>query len=324
MKKLSIAFGILATTTIPAIAPVGAKSYPTTNVRVVVPFAPGGTMDIVARIVAGRLTQQLGQNFVVDNRAGAGGTLGTDIVAKAPPTGYTLLAFHAGLAYNAAIYPKLPFDTLRDIAPISQVGSTPSLLVVNRIFKAQTTQEVLTAARAAPGSINYSSAGGGSTTHLAMELFQNLAAIKLQHIPYKGGAPAMQAVIAGETQMMVATMPGSLPHLKSGRLRALGVTSSKRSAVLPDIPTVAESGVPGYEYVTWYGVFAPSGTPGTVISQLNAAINRSLADTQVQDLMKTQGIEPVGSTPAAFATLVRGEITKWTKVIKQAGIKPDE
>lgn len=191
----------------------------------------------------------------MDNRAGAGGTLGTDIVAKAPPTGYTLLAFHSGLAYNAALHPKLPFDTLRDIAPVSQVGSTPSLLVVNRAYKAQTTKEVVAAAKVAPGSIHYASAGAGSTTHLAMELFQNLAGIKLQHIPYKGGAPAMQAVIAGETQMMVATMPGSLPHLQSGRLRALGITSSKRSAVLPEVPTVAESGVPGYEYVTWYGVF---------------------------------------------------------------------
>ena len=303
-------------------APVAiAQTYPSANVRMLVPFAPGGTMDIVARIVAERLAERLGGVFIVDNRPGAGGTLATDLLAKSAPTGHTLMAFHSGLAYNAALYPALPFDTLKDIAPVSQVGTTPSVLVVGPSFKAQTTKEAIAAARAAPGTINYSSAGSGSTTHLAIELFASLTGTKLQHVPYKGGAPAMLAVVSGEAQLMIATLPGALPHLKSGRLRALGVTSLKRSPVLLDVPTLAESGVPGYEYETWYGVFAPAGTPRDVVGALNKAINQSLSAPEMQAQMGKQGIDPVGGSAEHFSALVRREIVKWTKLIKDAGIR---
>lgn len=300
-----------------------AQPYPATNVRILVPFAPGGTMDIVARIVADRYAERLGQSFIVDNRPGAGGTLATDLLAKAAPTGHTLMAFHSGLAYNAALYARLPFDTLRDIAPVAQVGSTPSLLVVGPTSKAQTALDVVALARSSPGTINYSSAGSGSTTHLAMELFASLAGAKLQHVPYKGGAPAMQAVMSGETQLMIATLPGAIPHLKSGRLRAIGITSLKRSPLLPETPTLSDSGVSGYEYETWYGVFAPAGTPASVVGTLNKAINQSLASPEMQASMARQGIDPVSGTSQQFAALVRREVSKWTRVIREAGIKPE-
>ena len=300
-----------------------AQPYPATNVRILVPFAPGGTMDIVARIVADRYTERLGQSFIVDNRPGAGGTLATGLLAKAAPTGHTLMAFHSGLAYNAALYARLPFDTLRDIAPVAQVGSTPSLLVVGSTSKAQTALDVVALARSSPGTINYSSAGSGSTTHLAIELFASLTGAKLQHVPYKGGAPAMQAVMSGETQLMIATLPGAIPHLKSGRLRAIGITSLKRSALLPEVPTLSDAGVPGYEYETWYGVFAPAGTPAAVVSTLNKAINQSLASPEMQAPMTRQGIDPVSGTSQQFAALVRREVSKWTRVIREAGIKPE-
>lgn len=313
----------MAMTAACAMPAASAQPYPSTNVRILVPFAPGGTMDIVARIVADRYTERLGQTFIVDNRPGAGGTLATDLLAKAAPTGHTLMAFHSGLAYNAALYPKLPFDTLKDIAPVAQVGSTPSLLVVGPSFKAQTAVDVVALARAAPGTINYSSAGSGSTTHLAMELFTSLTRTKLQHVPYKGGAPAMQAVVSGETQLMIATLPGALPHLKSGRLRAVGITSLKRSPLLPEVPTLSESGAPGYEYETWYGIFAPTGTPNAVVATLSKAINQSLATPEMQTLMSRQGIDPVVGTTEQFTALVRREISKWTKVIREAGIKAE-
>lgn len=320
LSQVAIVTALIAAS---ATAEANSQTYPSTNVRVLVPFAPGGTMDIVARIVADRYTERLGQIFIVDNRPGAGGTLATDLLAKAAPTGHTLMAFHSGLAYNAALYPKLPFDTLKEIAPVAQVGSTPSLLVVGTSFKAQTVKEVITLARAAPGTLNYSSAGSGSTTHLAIELFVSLTGTKLQHVPYKGGAPAMQAVVSGETQLMIATLPGALGHLKSGRLRALGITSLKRSPLLMDVPTLAESGVTGYEYETWYGVFAPAGTPPAIIGALNKAMNQALATPEMQASMSRQGIDTVAGSPEQFAALVRREIVKWTRVIRAAGIQPE-
>lgn len=298
-----------------------AQPYPEGPVRVVVPFAPGGTMDIVGRIISNKLSDHFGKNFIVDNRAGAGGVIGTDIVAKAAPSGYTLLAFHSGLAYNASLYKKLPFDTLRDIAPVSQVGGTPSLLLLNPSFKAGSVKEVIALAKASPGSINYSTAGIGSTTHLAMALLENMAGIKLQAIPYKGGALAMTSVISGETQLMVGTMPGGLPHIKSGKLKALAITSTKRSDVLPEIPTVAESGVRGYDYVTWYGIFAPSGTPKKIVDQLNKAINDLLAKGDLKEDMRRQGIDPGGGSVEAFSKHFRLEVERWSKVIKETGIQ---
>jgi tripartite-type tricarboxylate transporter receptor subunit TctC len=323
MKTGSTVSGLIACCLALASHAAAAQSYPAQPVRVIVPFAPGGTMDIVGRIVANGLTERFKQNFIVDNRAGAGGVIGTDIVAKSAPNGYSLLAFHSGLAYNATLYSKLPFDTLRDIAPVSQVGTTPSLLLVHPAFKPATVRDVVAAAKAAPGSINFASAGGGSTTHLSMALFENIAGVKLQHVPYKGGSPAMASVISGETQLMIGTMPGSLPHLKSGRLRSLAITSAKRSTILPDMPTVSESGVPGYEYVTWYGVYAPSGTPEPIMTQLNKAIGEVIARTDARDGMQKQGIDAQASSVQEFTRLVRNEVVKWGKVIKQSEIKAD-
>jgi tripartite-type tricarboxylate transporter receptor subunit TctC len=298
-----------------------AQDYPGRPVRLVVPFAAGGGTDIAARVLADGLTQSLGQTFVIDNRGGAGSVVGTEIVAKSAPDGYTLLLGNISLAFNPALYSKLPYDALRDLAPISLVVDQPNIMVVPPSLPAQTLNEFVTLARAAPGKYTYGSAGAGSGTHLATELLATQLKLKLVHVPYKGTGPALTALLGGEISLFVSTFASALPHVKAGRLRAFGVTSAKRSAALPDVPTIAESGLPGYEYTTWYGLLARAGTPQSIVDKLNRATVALLDNADVRQRYIAQGMDPLPSTIDAFAAKLRSETDKWTKVIRATGAR---
>ena len=296
------------------------EHYPQRPIRFIVPFAAGGTTDIIARVVGAKLSEELGQQFIVDNRGGAGSTIGTAIAAKAAPDGHTILLGNNGLAINETLYPKLPYDALKDLLPVSLVGMTPNVLVVNTAVPAKTVKDFIALAKAQPGKLTYASAGAGSSTHLSVELLQSLAAIKAVHVPYKGGAPALADTISGQVQFMLATLPSAHPHIVSGRLRALGVSGGERSAALPDVPTIAESGLPGYDYTSWYGILAPAGTPQAIITRLNAVTVKALNAKDVTDRLRQQGLEPRSTTPQKFGEMIRTEIGVWAKIIKSAGI----
>ena len=288
--------------------------------RLVVPAAPGGGTDISARILADGLGQALGQTVVVDNRAGAGTALGADIVSKATPDGYILLISPNSLAFNAALYRKLPYNTLRDFAPISLVADQPNILVVHPSLPAKSFQEFLALARAQPGKLVYGSGGVGVGSHLAMELLLISQKLELVHVPYKGVGPALTALLGNEVAALLSTFASALPHVKSGRLRALGVTSAQRAPALPDIPTIAESGVPGYEYGTWYGLLAPAGTPRAIVGKLNRATAEVLASPKTAERFVGQGLTPTPSTPAQFGTHLKSETERWIKVVREAKI----
>jgi len=313
-----------ATTLAAAACLAHAQAYPTKPVRLVVPFSAGGTSDFIARSLAKKLSEAFGgQAFIVDNRAGAGGTLGTDIVAKAPGDGYTLLIYHIAIATGPWLYKQLPYDPRRDIAPVTEIGSTPSIMVVHPSVPANTVKEFIALAKASPGRITYGSAGIGSAGHLGPALFEYRAQVKLSHIPYKGGGPALLAASSGEVQMMIQTMPDTIRQVRAGRLKLLAVSTAKRVSDLPDTPTIAESGVPGYDYATWFGFFAPGATPQPLVAQLNQVVNRQLAAPDLQAEFRKDGLDPTGSTVNAFRSLVSAEIDKWGKVIKAAGIEPN-
>ena len=299
------------------------SGYPAKPVRLVVPFSPGGTSDFIARYLGKKLGDELGQTFIIDNRAGAGGTLGTDIVAKAPGDGYTLLVYHIAIATGPWLYKSLPYDPRRDIAPITQIGSTPSILVVHPSLNVNSVKELIALAKASPGRITYGSAGIGSAGHLGPALFEYRAGVKLSHIPYKGGGPALAAMAGGEVQMMIQTMPDTIRQVRAGRLKLLAVSTAKRVSDLPDVPTIAEAGVPGYEYFTWFGFFAPGSTPQPLVSRLNQIANKMLASADLQAEFRKDGLEPGGSTVEDFRKFVSAEIDKWGKVIKAAGIQPN-
>jgi tripartite-type tricarboxylate transporter receptor subunit TctC len=298
-----------------------AQDYPGRPVRLVVPFAAGGGTDIAARVLADALTQSLGQTFVIDNRGGAGSVVGTEIVAKSAPDGYTLLLGNISLAFNPALYSKLPYDARRDLAPISLVVDQPNIMVAPPSLPAQTLNDFVTLARAAPGKYTYGSAGAGSGTHLATELLATELKLKLVHVPYKGTGPALTALLGGEISLFVSTFASALPHVKAGRLRAFGVTSAKRSAALPDVPTIAESGLPGYEYTTWYGLLARAGTPQSIVDKLNRATVALLDNADVRQRYIAQGMDPLPSTIDAFAAKLSSETDKWTKVIRATGAR---
>jgi tripartite-type tricarboxylate transporter receptor subunit TctC len=308
-----------------ALAQPAGKSgdFPVKPVRIVVPLATGGGSDIVARIVAQALSEAWGHSVVVDNRPGAGSTIGTAIVAKAAPDGYTLLVSSSAVAIAPAIYQPLPFDTAKDLAPISLLASQPSVLAVHASVPAQSVRELLALARAKPGQLSYGSAGAGSATHLGSELFRFMAKIDLLHVPYKSAGLATNALLAGETQMLVTNMASVLPHAKAGKLRVLGITSAKRSALLPDVPTVAEAGLPGYEYLTWYGMLAPAGVPAARIARIQADVAKLLRVPAWQERFTAQGIEVIAGSPAEFATFLRSELARWAQVVAAAGIKPE-
>ncbi len=307
-----------------ALAPLTqAQNYPNKAVRFVVPFAPGGGTDIIGRIVAQSLNETLGQPVVVDNRGGAGSTLGTEIVAKSPADGYTLLFGNISLAFNATLYPKLRYDTLRDLAPISLSAVQPNILVIHPGLPAKNLKEFIELARTNPGKYNYASAGTGSGTHLAAELLKLLTKIDVVHVPYKGTGPALTDLLGGQINMMVSTFASALPHVKSGRLRALGVTTAKRSPATPDVPTLIEGGVAGYDYSTWYGLLAPAGTAKQIIDKLNAANRKVLANNDIRQKLEIQGVDAIVNSPAEFSAYMKSETEKWGGVVKATGAKAE-
>lgn len=303
--------------------PVTAQNYPTRAVRLVVPSSPGGGTDISARILAPQLTRLLGQQVVVENRPGAGTMIGGEAVARAAPDGYTLLMGISTLAINPAMYKKVPYDALKDLAPISQAVSLSNVLVVHPSLPAKSVKEFVALVKPRPGQINFASAGVGTSPHLSMELFLVMTGLKMLHVPYKGSGPGVTDLIAGHVPAMMPNMLSAQPHIKSGRLRALGVTGSKRAPGADDIPTIAEAGVPGYEAVQWYGVLAPAGTPRDIISKLHTGVVRALQNPEVRQRLLNDGAEPIGSSPEEFAAYLRSETVKWAKVTQAAGIKPD-
>jgi len=305
-------------------AAAAADAYPAKPVRFVVAFPPGGGTDIIARSIAQKLTERIAQQVVVDNRPGAGGNIGTDIVAKSAPDGYTLLMGSAGpLAINASLFVKMPFDPIKDLAPVTLAASTPNVLVVHPSLRAATVKELIALARARPGEINFASSGHGTPAHLAGELFNSMAGVKMVHVPYKGAAPALADLLGGQVQLMFSTMPPALPHVKDGKLRALAVTSAKRSPAAPDLPTVDEIALPGFEANTWHGVVAPAGTPRAIIARLNREIVAILHLPDVVERLSAQGAEPVGSTPEEFAAYIGSETLKWAKVVRDSGAKAE-
>jgi tripartite-type tricarboxylate transporter receptor subunit TctC len=292
-------------------------------VRIVVPSSAGGGTDIIARIVAPKLTERLGQQFIIDNRPGAGTMIGGELVAKAPPDGYTLLMAVSTLATNPVIYRKVPYDALKDFAPITLVLSAPNILVVHPSLPVKTVKELIWFAQARPGELNYASAGAGTNPHLCMELFLSMAGLRMVHIPYKGSAPAMIDLLAGQVTTMTATMLTGLPHVRTGRLRALGITGLKRIAAAHDVPTIAEAGVPGYEAVQWYGLLAPAQTPKEIISRLNREMVAILQSGDVKERFASDGADAVPTTPEEFARYIKTETEKWVRVAKTAGIKAE-
>ena len=297
-----------------------ADTYPSRPIRMIVAYPPGGGTDQVGRVMADQLSQTLGQNVVVDNRGGATGNIGTELAARAVPDGYTLLMGNvAPNAVNVSLLKKLGFDPVRDFAPVSLVAVTPNILVTNPSIPVKTVKELIAYAKAKPGALNFPSAGVGSSSHLAGEMLKSMTGISMVHIPFKGGGPALVAVIAGEVQIMFATMPAAMPHVKSGKVKPVAVTTAKRSQAMPDLPTIAESGVKGYEASTWYGLLAPARTPQAIVTRLHGDTVKILAGPTRQRL-EVQGFEPEGGTPAEFTAYIKSEIIKWAKVIKDAGI----
>jgi tripartite-type tricarboxylate transporter receptor subunit TctC len=305
-------------------AQTDAQRYPTRPVRWIVPFAPSGPTDIMSRAVAEKLSQRLGQSFVVDNRAGAGGNIGAEVVSKAAPDGYTLMIGHVGThAINSALYTKLAFDPVRDFTPITLIATLPLALVVHAAVPAKDVKDLIAYAKSRPGQLNFASAGNGGPTHLTGELFKSSAGIQIVHVPYKGNAAALTDLVAGRVQMMFSNMLTSMPHVRAGKLRAIGISSPKRSPQAPDLPTIAESGVPGFSAVPWYGVLGPAALPQPIVSKLNSEIDRGLALPDMHERFVAQGIDLQASTPERFAALIRTELVKWRKVVREAGAKVD-
>ena len=296
------------------------QDYPTRPIRIVVPSSPGGGTDILARQIAQKLTERWGQQVIVDNRPGAGQMIGIELVAKAAPDGYTLVMTATPLALNTVLYKKVPYDPVRDFAPISQVAAMPNIIVTHPALPARTIRELIALAKSHPGQLVYASSGVGTGPHLSMELFLTMAGVKMGHVPYKGTNPGMIDTMAGQIQVLMSTLLPPLPHIKTGRLRALGVTSSKRVSSLREVPTVAEAGVPGYEVVGWYGIAAPANTPRDVINKLYSEIANILQSPETREKLAADGAEPVGSTPEQFTAFIQSEIDKWSRVVKSSGI----
>jgi tripartite-type tricarboxylate transporter receptor subunit TctC len=304
-------------------AAAGAQPYPSRPLRVVVPFAPGGAVDLVGRTVAPKLSEALGQPVIVDNRGGAGGTIGTDIVAKARPDGHTLLVASMGVAVNAVLYPKLPYDTLNDLAPVTSLGEQPNIVVVHPLLSVKSIGELVALAKAKPGQISYASGGVGSNTHLVTLLFLQMAKVEMLHVPYKGLGPAIADLVGGQVQLAISNVSTALPHVKSGRLRLLAVTSTRRFPLFPDTPTVDEAGVKGYESSGWYGMWGTAGTPSSVLTALNKAVTKILETTAIKVLFGAQGLQPIPTSPEAFGKRLREEIRKWGPVVRASGAKPE-
>lgn len=302
---------------------VQAQAFPVKSLRLIVPFAPGGTTDVVARAIAPKLGELLGQQVIVDNRPGGGTTIGTDALARSAPDGYTLMLATPDFAVNPSLYAKLPFDAQRDFTPVALIATYPLVLVANPALPAQSVKELIAFAKANPGRINYASGGNGSTPHLSGELFKALAGVDLTHVPYKGNGPAITDLLAGQVQLLFTGMPPVASFVKSGRLKLLAVTGGKRHATLPDVATVQEGGVPGYQVITWFGFLAAAGVPKPIVDRLNEDIGRALQAPDVRERLASLGADLSTSSPEAFGTLLREEIAKWSRVVKSAGIKVD-
>ena len=298
-------------------------AFPNKPIRLIVPSAPGGGSDITARSLAQKLTEALGQTVVVDNRAGASGIIGTDIAAKAPPDGYTISMITTSHSVNPSIMKKLPYDILTDFAAVTQATTQPYALVVHPAVAAKNVKELIVLAKAKPNSLNYGSSGNGSLSHLSGALLSSIAGISMTHVPYKGGAPALTDLLGGQIQMLFSTILQAQSHLKSGRVRALAVTTAKRSVGAPDLPTMQEAGVAGYEVAGWYGVVAPLKTPVAIVNRLNAEMVKALRSPDMRDKLVADGSEPVGSTPEAFGQYIKTEVAKWGKLVKDAGIRTE-
>jgi tripartite-type tricarboxylate transporter receptor subunit TctC len=300
-----------------------AQNYPARPVRLIVPFPPGGSVDVVARALTPKLSERLGQQVVIENRSGASGSIGTEIAAHAKPDGYTLLINTIPFVANAYLYSQVPYDPFTDFTPITWLCSSPGTLVVHPSVPARSVRELLQLARAKPGALNYSAAGAGTNPHLAGELFNVLGNVDMVAVQYKGGGPSLLAVLGGEVGITFPNISEAIPHAKAGKLYVLGVTGSKRSAALPDVPTIAEAGVPGYEFSTWHGMLAPKGTPAAIVSLLNARLKETLAVPDLAHFFGQMGFEIVASTPEEFAAHLRRESEKWGKVIKERRIRAE-
>jgi tripartite-type tricarboxylate transporter receptor subunit TctC len=301
-----------------------AQNYPTKPIRLIAPFPPGGSTDVLARLIAQKLNEAWGQQVIVENRGGAGGTIGVELAARAAPDGYTIVMGHIGtFGANPTLYPKLPYDAIRDFAPITLLAMVPNALVVHPALPARTVKDIIATARAKPGQLLYGSGGNGSAAHLTMAYFELMAKIKLTHVPYKGTGPAIVDLIAGQTSMMFTGMAALTPHIKSARLRPVAVGTAKRLAVLPDIPTVAESGVPGFEATQWYGILAPAATPRDIVLKLNAEMVKALRQPEVRERLAADATVPVGDTPEEFAAHIKTEIARWAPVVKASGARPE-
>lgn len=299
-------------------------AYPVKPIRIIVPSAPGSGPDIMARAIGQKLNESLGQPIVVDDKPGAGGIIGSEAAAKSAPDGYTLIMANAGShAVNASLYAKLPYDPVKDFAPITLVAVAPNILIVHPTLPARTAKDLIALARTRPGELTFGSGGNGSTAHLSGELFRTMAGINVVHIPFKGSPAAVIGVIAGQIVMAFPNIPPALPHVRSGKLKALAVTTAKRSAALPDLPTIAESGLPGYEATAWFGVLAPAGTSSAIIAKLNSAIVKSVHVREMRERLSAEGTEAVGNTPEQFAQIIKTDIAKWAKVVKASGAKPE-
>jgi tripartite-type tricarboxylate transporter receptor subunit TctC len=300
-----------------------AQPYPSKPVRIIVPFPAGGAGDVLARVLAQKMNESWNQPVVVDNRPGAGTIIASEVVAKAAPDGYTILSCWESVAINVTLYSKLPYDQLRDFAPVSLTASLPLLLMANNSVPANSVKELIALAKAKPRQINFASFGTGSSSHLAAELFKTMAGVDMNHVPYKGAPPAITDLVAGQVQIFFSGLPPGLPFVKSGKAKGLAVTSAQRTPLLPDVPTVAESGLTGYEAISWSGVLVPAATPRDVIARLNAELTRILQLPDVKERLANLGFEPLTSTPEQFAAFLRTEISKWGKVVKDSGAHAD-
>jgi tripartite-type tricarboxylate transporter receptor subunit TctC len=322
-RTLLLAITLTATATSMWCSGAAGQSYPTKTVRIVAPFAAGGPVDSLARLVAGRLTNMWGQQVVVDNRGGGNSVIGTEIVARSAPDGYTLLLNSTGFAVNATLYPKLPYDTVRDFAPIGALASGPGVLVVHPSFPARTLKQLIAMAKAKPGVYSYGSSGSGTVGHLTVEMLKTQAGIDLVHIPYKGAAPAVIDLIGGQIPIAAPNISAVLAHIRSGRVRALAVSSPKRWPSVPDIPTYSEAGLPGYEANNWYGMFAPAGTPPAIIAKINADTAAIMELPETRNTLEAAGVGPAKMSPEEFSAYIKSEIVRWGEAVKASGARAD-
>jgi tripartite-type tricarboxylate transporter receptor subunit TctC len=306
-----------------AIVPAAAQTYPTKPIRLILPFPPGGPSDILGRALAQKVTEQVGQQMITDNRAGAGGNLGLELTAKAPPDGYTLVLSSPLISISPSLYSKLNYDPQKDLAPVSLVAQIQNVLLVHPSVPAKSLKEFVQVARARPGKLNYGSGGVGTTTHLAPELMQSLTKIKMVHVPFKGSGLALLGLISGQVDVLIMAVPAAQAQTEAGKARALAVLSDKRASTMPNVPTTKEAGVEGLVVDIWYGILAPSGTPPAVVTRLNTEINKALASPDLKDRLLAVGVQPLGTSPEQFGTYIRSEAVRFAKVIKDAGIKPE-